>query len=317
MNIFKKKRVWPIAIGLLSLLNPLLAWSVDGCPAIEYVTAPSIININPTLAVGSVVGSTTVTFSNGTATCGKSYYDKGYNTWKVDGVGVPSGNLYPTSIPGIAYKGKITANWMAPLTNYWPAAMSNYDGVIPALYNGGTISVEFIKTGPISPGKFGQQTLANFTVNDKPFLDIYLNGESIVAPIIPACNITQSVSSITLEETTVSQLSTVGSTSKDQQFSIPLTCNANTNISLSFSGDMADSANAVFSNLSGSANANSVGVQILSGGTPVPTAANTYLSLGQVNGSISVPLVARYFALTDNAQAGAVNAVATANIIYN
>ncbi|MOA21262.1 Fimbrial protein [compost metagenome] len=115
----------------------------------------------------------------------------------------------------------------------------------------------------------------------------------------------------------MSQLSTSGSTSKDQLFYIPLTCNSNANVSLSFSGDMADSANAVFRNLSGSANANSVGVQILSSGRPVPTAINTYLNLGQVNGSMSVPLTARYYALKSNAQVGAVSSVVTANIVYN
>jgi type 1 fimbria pilin len=315
MSILQPNRVWPIVIGLLSLLNPLSAWSAKGCPAIENLTAPSLIEIDPTLAVGSVVGQMSVFFPAGTSTCG---YGAGRNFYSIDGVGVPNGNLYPTNIPGIAYRGKFTANWSGkPLQDYWPVSMTNNDSEEPAQYGYGWVNVDFIKTGPISAGKFGQQKIVSFTINGNPFFDVYLNGESIVAPVTPACDFAQSATSITLEETSTSQLSTVGSTSKDQQFYIPLNCSSNTNVSLSFSGDMADSANAVFRNLSGSANANSVGVQILSGGKPVPTAINTYLNLGPVNGSISVPLTARYYSLNSNSQVGAVSSVVTANIFYN
>jgi type 1 fimbria pilin len=186
------------------------------------------------------------------------------------------------------------------------------------MFPGGSILMYFSKTGSTgNGGTFGPQEIAIFSINGMPVHTIYLANQVEIVAKRQACNVTQSATSVTLTDTTAVELSSVGSTSKDQQFYIPLNCSANTNISLSFSGDLADSSNAVFSNLSGDANADSVGVQILNGGKPVPTASNTYLKLGLVNSSLSVPLTARYYALKNNALAGSVKAVVTANIIYN
>lgn len=306
-----------MVIGMVSFFNPSIAWSV-GCPSVEKISPPSTLNINPTVAIGSVVGAVSVSFPFGTATCPAGTYHNGNNYWWIGGVGVPNGNLYPTSIPGVAYRARVAAGWPGQeLTKTWPASVYAYDPGLPGTYMGGTIYLEFVKTGPIGSGTFGPLVFGRETVNNVPVIEFYLDGPIFLAPVTPACTVTQSAIAVNLDDTNTSQLTSVGNTSKDNAFSIPLNCTSASNISLSFSGDIADTNNAVFSNLSGSTNANSVGVQILKDNTPIPTAAGTYLNLGTINGSVSVPMTARYYALTNNADAGAVSAIAYATIMYN
>lgn len=317
MKICKTSWILLMVICMVSFFNPSIAWSA-GCPAVENVTAPSTLNIDPSLAVGSIVGSTTVTFASGAAECPAGTFHAGTNYYSINGIGVPNGNLYPTSIPGIAYKARVTAGWPGTeLTYTWPSSLTDTVVPIPRTYSGGYIKVDFVKTGPLGSGTFGPQTIGRLTINNVPILEFYLNSPIVLAPVTPACTITQSAIAVNLDDTNTSQLTSMGNTSKDKAFSIPLNCTSASNISLSFSGDIADTNNAVFSNLSGSTNANSVGVQILKDNTPVPTAAGTYLNLGTINGSVSVPMTARYYALTNNADAGAVSAIAYATIMYN
>ncbi|HBE9178830.1 TPA: fimbrial protein [Serratia fonticola] len=315
----KKKK----ALGLFmtavmaGVVNMSVVTSAEACtPYRQYVNAPLTINLNPTLAIGSVVATANLTFPamQVTSDC-PIPYGASWATWNLFGEGVPDGRLYPTTIPGVAYRGAITAGWADALQRPWPL-ITGYPVGTQGLA-GGTATLTFIKTGPIEPGTFGPQMVMHGTVNDIPFFELYLGNPIPVVPTVPACTVTQSAITVNLEDTSTSQLAAMGNTSKDKAFNIPLTCNSATNIALAFSGDIADDANAVFRNLSGDANAASVGVQILKDNTPVPTTSGNFLNLGTINGSITVPMTARYYALTDNVEVGAVKSIAYATIVYN
>lgn len=305
-------------MGALSLLTPLAVQAI-GCPSTEGVKGlPNLVDIDPTLPVGQVVGSATGTFATGSTSC--NIIHQGLDTHMLTGIGTPSGNLYPTSIPGLAYRGTLLSggSFVGNVTGTWPKAAVFADQSLGGnSYYGGNIRIDFIKTGPIQPGTFGPVTLGRWTINNQQFLNFVLLDRVTVAPTTPACTVTQSAITVNLRNTTIDELTTLGDTSQETAFNLPLRCNSATNISLGFSGNLADSTNAVFSNLSDSTNTTGVGVQILKDGTPIPATAGNYLNLGVVNGSLSVPLTARYYALAGKPTPGDVSAVAYASIVYN
>ncbi|WP_447877577.1 fimbrial protein [Serratia fonticola] len=317
-----------LAIGFAMLASPASGWAAS-CNGKGYIRVlaniPSTINISPTLTVGSVIGTTTTSFPSGSVPGCVIPGTPGQV--RVYGPGIPNGTYYPTTIPGISYQLRFTAGWTISgiFNTPWPAngTYSNPAGFMDQSYGGGTITIDLIKTGPISGsgGTWTPDVLGNMDTITQgvtwTFMQIYNTQTVIVQPTTPACTITQSAITVNLDDTTTSQLATTGNTSKDKGFNIPLNCTSDSNISLAFSGSIADNTNAVFSNLSGGANAGTVGVQILNGGTPVPTTAGSYLNLGTVNGNYSVPLTARYYALANNPDAGDVHAIAYATIQYN
>lgn len=299
----------------LALIFPLTG-RAGSCPSVEPVNAPSSININPGIAIGGVLGTTTLFFPANTVGCNEANSLTGNNLFEMEGAGIPNGKLYPTTIPGIAYRAAFSSSiWTASMSGYWPVSTVAYKS--GGAYGQGKVVVEFVKTGPVGDGVFGPQRVGLFSVAGIPIFEVYLATPIIIAPNNPTCTVTQSAITVNLEDTTADQLASVGNTSKDTALNIPLNCTSAANISLAFSGNIADNSNAVFSNLSGSANANTVGVQILKDNTPIPTTAGNYINLGTINGSTSVPLTARYYALANNADAGAVSAIAYATIMYN
>lgn len=318
----KKKK----ALGLLMMVvmagvvNMSLITSAQACtPFRQSLAAPASINLNPALPTGSVVATTTLTWPTflSASDCGVVFNGR-TDIFNLTGYGSPSGNLYATDIPGLSYRGKITAGWPSNfLGRYWPQSVSSGVGTNSGV-SGGSVMVEFVKTGPIEPGVFGPQVIMSAAIAGTPWFELYLAGPIIIKPTVPACTVTQSAITVNLEDTNTSQLAAVGNTSKDKAFDIPLSCSSASNIALAFNGDIVDNANAVFRNLNGSsANAASVGIQILKDNIPVPTTSGNFLNLGTINGSITVPMTARYYALSNNVDVGTVSSIAYATIIYN
>lgn len=306
------------ALMLIGVSNVFFIRSAMACvPYSQTITPPASISLNPGLPVGTVVATATLswpTFNTGSGGCPVPYATGSH--FGLTGMGTPNGNLYPTGIDGLSYRGKINGGWPSNFFVYWPASVTQ-PGPYGSGVGGGSVLIEFVKTGPLTSGTFNPQVLMHATLDSVPWFDIYMGSPMVIKPTVPACTVTQSAITVNLDDGNTSQLATAGNTSKDKTFSIPLNCTSASNISLTFSGDIVDSSNAVFRNLSGSANAASVGIQILSGSTPVPTTAGTYLNLGAINGSTTVPLIARYYALANNPDVGTVSAIAYATIVYN
>ncbi|RJT41140.1 fimbrial protein [Rahnella woolbedingensis] len=318
----KKKKALGLVMTVVmaGMFNISLITSAQACtPFRQSLAAPASINLNPTLPVGTVVATVTLTWPTflSSSDCGVVFNGR-TDIFNITGYGSPSGNLYATDIPGLAYRGKITAGWPSNfIGKYWPQSLSSGVGTNSGV-SGGSVMVEFVKTGPIQPGTFGPQVIMSAAIASTPWFELYLSSPIIVKPTVPACTVTQSAITLNLDDTNTSQLAALGNTSKDKDFNIPLSCSSASNISLAFSGDIVDAANAVFRNLnSSSANAASVGIQILKDNMPVPTTVGDYLNLGPINGSITIPMTARYYALSNNIDVGTVSSIAYATIIYN
>lgn len=304
-----------IIIGMtFSLFIGITKAEAAGCPIVVNVTAPASLDVSPSVAVGSIIGTLSLSWPENTErSCS---WPKGNNIlYSFFGEGIPDGNLYPTSIPGIAYRGSIPAWSFAGMSGYWPVRKyypNSTSGTIAA----GSVTIEFVKTGPVGSGIFGPQLLMHSSLNNTPFFNVWLKDSIIIKPRVTACTVTSSTITETLTDTNQSNLVGIGTTAGEKNFNIPLQCTSATNISLVFSGDMADASNGVFKNTNNNNSAN-VGIQLLKDGTPVPTTAGSYINVGIVNGTVNLPMTARYYALTNSVPAGAVSAIAYATIVYN
>lgn len=314
-KIIKTNRMWIYLVGMSALLLPSVSMALP-CSYSFHVSSTSSLNVDPSVSIGSVVGSAIGAFPvlpyDG---CG------GAGAGQIIGVGTPNGNVYPTTIPGVGYRAIILSNWTAPLSaGYWPTGMTaSYPAWFGTGFPAGSLKIEFIKTGiiPAQGGTFGPTPIGYLMVNGQVGATFNLDTPMIINPVTNACTITQSAIPVNLDDVTTGQLTMPGNTAKDKPLTIPLSCSMPVNISLSFNGAMSDSTNGVFQNTN-SANANSVGIQLLdSNNNPVKTGSGQYIPLGTVSGNLNYSMTARYYALTSNVAAGAVNAIAYASIVYN
>ena len=284
---------------------------------ILMLQAPDALNVDPSVALGQVIGSTSVTWNTTPVSCSIT------GIGNVRGVGTPNGNIYPTTIPGVGYRAKVTSVWASQLQGYWPTSTISGTYGSAGNFGGGTILLEFIKTGviPASGGVFSPGKIGSLYVQGSPlsadYITYNLGGGIIINPVTDACTVTSSAIDVPLEDIHQTALRNQGAIGKSAGFSIPISCKSPVNISISFSGDMANSGLGVFKNTN-AANANNVGIQLLDkNNNPVSTVAGQSVNVGLVNGTVSYPMRAQYYALTDNVPEGAVNAIAYASIVYN
>lgn len=310
LTITRIKRLLPFVVLLFFSGNTY----AGACPTIINVTGPALLNVNSSTPDGTVVGRMTLSWPNTNGTCMVNH--SGNVNYEFQGYGVPNGNLYPTSIPGISYRGSFPGWSIYGLGGYWPT--SAIQGISAGNYvNAGSILIEFIKIGPISAGTFGPATLEQGYEAGNPWYNIYMTNQVSILPAAPSCTVTQSAIPVQLDDVTTGQFTRVGQTLADKAFNIPLVCSTPANISLSFSGSMADNTNGVFQNTNGATAAN-IGIQLLDkNNNPISTTAGSRVAVGAVSGPLNYPMTARYYALTSNVPAGDVSAIAYATIIYN
>ncbi|MGL5384397.1 MAG: fimbrial protein [Serratia sp. (in: enterobacteria)] len=311
---------WPVKLVLVLICG--LAWGNQAyaCNPVNInVSAPKSLNINPSLPVGSTLGTINVTFGNFDLSggCRDSIVEDFYNVlWEFLGTGVANGNLYPTTIPGLSYRGKYTYMYSIGMGGYWPTS-----GMIPV---GGTsvpsssIVIEFVKTGSMAAGgSFGPQVLMTWKMASLPVAQFSLATTIIIKPTANACTITQSAIQVNLDPVSVSKFTSAGVTANDKAFTIPINCTSPANIALSFDGTLKDASKGVFQNTN-SSNAENIGIQLLdSSGSPVTTTVGQYANVGQITGPYNYPMTARYYSLTSDVPTGDVSAIAYATIIYN
>lgn len=301
-------------LGILSLLAGalfLVSHCVQAaCPVVDNMTSVPELNMDPTLPVGAVLASTTVMWKSDNGSC--TLY--AYPSQPIYGTGAgtlidASKKLYATTIPGVAYR----TSWGGMATPY----SYNTNTSQTSTWGPGPILIEFIKTGPVGAGTFGPQNLITETFGGQQFWVLNLATSIVIKPAAPACTVTNSAITETLADVSQATLNAVGKTAGDKTINIPLNCATATNISLIFSGNMADAANGVFKSTD-AATANSVGIQLLDrNGTAIPTTPNSYVPVGSVTGAINYPMTARYYALSSTVPAGNVSAIAFATVVYN
>ncbi|MCS3601668.1 type 1 fimbria pilin [Buttiauxella sp. BIGb0471] len=301
-----------VALFLIALTT---GYTQAACPVIYNATPPADLNIDPSLPVGSVLATMQLSWplQNG---CQVNGSGAGFHVGQY-GNGVPNGNLYPTGLAGVSYRGKIEGWYNSA---YWPTVYDTSAVQMTAI-GSGTATIEFVKTGPVEAGILPPMDYLRVQATDvsgtpDATMLIIRTGVPIpVDPVINSCSATPVVP-VSLNTVLNDDLATVGATAGDKTFNINVTCTGPANISLMFTGDVVDSNNAVFRN-SDAITGSTIGIQILNNNSAVPIGAGRYMNLNVVNGTVSPTFTARYYAFAQPVIAGNVNAIAYATIVYN
>lgn len=256
------------------------------------------------------------------------------STIVVDGVSYP---VYSTNISGVGYimKSQANLNDSNGYTSGWtglvaaPVSTGRYnlfgwDSTVSQWFYGSySIYVALVKYGPSGTGALQTKTIANVYFGDGSNKDgkgdVVLN----LSGSITTLQCTVSTPSLILNMGDVASASFAGAgtyTSLSSPKNIETNCDANTNISLSLVGEQNEDmpGDASVLKLSGQGQpgvASGVGVQIMSGNTPLKLNQPIGI-MSSAGGATSLPISARYIQTKDKVTAGSANATATLNITY-
>lgn len=291
------------------------------------------VQLSPLAPIGSLIGSE---FTAGTLTSNpggelkpsstnKPPYYTVYTVAKpiVSGITYNGAQVYETGYTGIGL-----AMWGQSYTSGPKVLISNSTSA-------GTFTVEWhyalIKTA--STTATGYMTINPFSSRGLQCIDsagatvispsIQANAVGIIATIATAaCGVTTTSINVSMGDAKRTSFTGLGSTSSAQNFTIPLSCNKATKVSISIS----PGASGAYNTASGILNidpansgvkATGIGIQLLYNNVPLPL--NTVTNVGSVTAAstFNVPLSARYYQTANTVTAGSANGTATFVMTYN
>ncbi|WP_340615152.1 fimbrial protein [Xenorhabdus thailandensis] len=190
------------------------------------------------------------------------------------------------------------------------------------------IALVFYRIGQVKPGQYPSQPVATATVtlrnpgesgsNKYSEIGRFSTGNIVVES--RSCAFDNNSIPVTLEPITSMQLPRVGSTAAEKAFDIPLNCHAHIKVNMLLQAGSQGAYNLQNGIIKLNPNANAargIGIQILDGkkATPVPLGKKIEYIETRAEGSINIPLKARYYRY-GNVKEGIVNATATFTMSY-
>lgn len=302
------------AVALLALAP---AWAhASGCTgtasATYTVSVPSTIVNDPNIAVGTVLYTSAPTPISTPVT----YYCNGQgNGW---GLVAPSGallppntNLFPTNISGVGYR--VLENGVY-ITAYPYAQSRDNQGVY---IESGSVTIELVKTGPITSGGSLQGPLAALRAGATNFITYAtINLAGSLTFTAPACQVSTSNITVNLPAVTSQAFSGVGSVAGTTPFQIGLTCSSGAivRITLDTATPVAGKPGVIAPSSGGTSG---VGVQVLDSSGTTPVQFGVAQTIGATpNGALSVSYFARYYQTGSAVSAGLLGATATFTLSY-
>lgn len=307
---------------------PHLAHASGSCsstPAMPYLQSMNTLVVASNLAVGDTIPGTVryYTFSgqcvastNGAIYPGAlivaCYYGSGSEVMP---------GVYSTGVGGIGIRLRNAAG--QPMVN---AAGKNCDtrsanlGALAAdLSYSISVSVEFVKTGPVATGSVDPtQTRFGFGVYQSAVglggSENYIGLSASVTPRQIACNV-NAPSTVTLAPVSASSLAGSASTASTARFSIGLTCDSAVAVGVTFDATAATPVKLPAAGVFGIQNegtagvAGGVGVQLVDGQTFAPVPLQTRNALGNLSPNVpaTYAYAFRYYSLAANPSPGIVN----------
>jgi len=337
-------------IGSFIVLGALPSIARAQCtPTTMYVTGPAVINIDPTVAVGTSLWSSSVNVGAGTGTC-----IGGYARIDYDGIGTqePVYYTFPTGVAGIGVRMKYLSGALSTCLNIWFGKLSNNGKGCYAESNwsSGTIAahtvfVEFIKTGPItvsgSTSGYFAQWATEPGASSPPkgstvakYVGLVWGYYAWTNPVlfnvaVPTCTVTMPNITVPMGSVPLNSFTGLNSTAASQPLNISLTCaggktNSYTNVWTTLTDATNPGNVSSVLSLTPTSTATGIGIQVLNGTTPVSygpdssTAGNTnQWFAGQAqNGAFNIPLTARYIQTGTTVSPGSANGRATFTMSY-
>jgi len=312
---------------LLIALNASASCTETPTGVVKTLNSPASITINPYVAVGTVLNTSTFTGNSGTftITCTTTFSEFTYQ-----GVGTATNNIYPSGIPGIGIQlsnaSGTTGNW--PVTETINPAVKTYSATASVSTN-----FSLIKTGPITTSGTIAANVGNLVLPQQGnFVAFQIN---LASPMVvnftkPSCSVTTPSIAVSLGAFPIGHFPAVGSTSSPIPFNIGVSCvdgpsGSSTQMSVTLTdasgADVGNTSNTLA--LSSASTAKGIGVQILYNGKvesygPDSNAAgntNQFLLTTGSNGVYTFPFYA-YMIRTGTVTAGSVITTATFTMSY-
>lgn len=325
-----------LALGLLSLLgvSPAAHASLTrACPSYpsgldHLITFPATVTVPPTLNIGETIVERTETATPRLVGpyCDRAIYSPVTITRAFTRfTGTTSlPNVFATNVPGIGVQILLDGTAM-PLTS--SNTVSTSDGIGFSFFDGGTITVKFIKTGVINTsGTVAAGGIADHTW-DKAVVGRWGVASSIAfVAQVPTCDVAVGSTNITLALNDVRATEFTSSQTSATSASANITldkCAFNPRVNMTLTGTQAPGLNNVLALTAGTNTAQGIGVQLSAtppGGSAQVLTLGSALALGTATGTTMViPITARYYRTAGTVAgvtAGTANAKGTLTFNY-
>jgi type 1 fimbria pilin len=232
-----------------------------------------------------------------------------------------------TGIDGIGFIGSMSdsfSNISYPLSTN-PFYSTPYNGSPHGFSVDATFKFKLISTKTLTPGVYNiprMSILGTNAINSSNSIagQAFVNiNAATVTLTANTCNLMSSNLNISLNNVSAQDLPTVGSTAKDKAFSITMDCQSGVYINAQLNGtkntDVSTDGVLQVDNVGMNGTSRGIGIQILSGTTPMPVGTNIPVKFS-AGGNESLQFVARYYRTQNEITTGAANATATLNITY-
>ncbi|MBJ9965615.1 fimbrial protein [Burkholderia seminalis] len=285
-------------------------------------------------AVGQIIykvsGTVVINNARGAAqfTCSGNPPDRQF----MSGYGVPSNNIYSTTVPGVGLRISSFAQ-----NTYWPLSTTYlpYEGSINPIWEWNTqfvINLELVKTGPIAAGGVLQGSFAKYTVGSaggQLLLDFVWDKPVVVQPQAPTCTVQTPTISVPMPTVSTAAFPAIGKTAGESAFDIVLSCSGgmsgtSTNARVTLTDSSAPGTVSDVLSLTPSSAAKGVGFQVLFNGTVLTfgpesgVGGNSWAAgtIQQGQSTFRIPLKVRYVRTGQTITPGAAIGVATFTMSY-
>lgn len=225
---------------------------------------------------------------------------------------------FATNVPGIGMQFFDDSDG---IRRFWGAGNQEiYNGLWT--WNGSMLGVQVVVTGPVATGRISGTLVGTMTLGSLTVANLRVTSANVVAS---TCSVATQALAVTLPTVSPSAFQEVGSAAGSQTVSISLNCNAsNAKVYVTLTDNTSPTNTSSILSLKPTSSARGVGLQILSGGTPVKFGADS-AAAGNVNqwfvgmangGSMNIPLTVRYVKTGTPVSAGTVSGVATFTMSY-
>ncbi len=290
-------------------------------PYVYMLKAPATVTFNSAAAVGSTLwtGQVQATASTGDGDCAAGRF-----TVEMKGTGAPlTWPLYDSGVPGIGYRMRSSDLCHG---GWWPGSCTSYWEAGPAAHR---MTIELVKTGPISAGGTLSGMFAEWRAEGEQYLRYMWSEPVIVKPNIPTCSSVTPSIPVPLGNIPAGRFTGIGSTSTSVGFTIALQCSggegsltSNVYMTLTDQTNPGNRSDAL--SLADEATASGVGIQVKNSAGVVrfgPDSAdvnnpNRWYAGKTGNGSFNIPMSASYVQTEPTVKGGSANGRATFTMSY-
>lgn len=275
------------------------------------VSVPTTIVNDPSIPAGSVLYTSVPTGVSGYVRFSCNGNGNGWGLVAPSEANLPANtDLFPTGTPGVGYRVMQNGSYIHayPYLDLGNKSWQEEDAV----------TIELVKTGPITDGSSLQGSLSKFKAgtDNNYIIDAVINLANTLTFTAPACQVSTSNILVTLPTVTSQAFSGVDSVAGTKPFQIGLTCSSGAvvRITLDTATPVAGKAGVISPSSGGSGG---VGVQLLDSSGVTPVQFGVAKTIGATpDGALSVNYFAQYYQTGSTVSAGQLTATATFTLSY-